>query len=149
MRKIKKTAKNVHIEGRICSKTAVIFISVSLASNAPSICPRQNASARAYSAPNRTASLTPYAQELPADNLLQNAVRPISTFHVGPDQPNPRPQTLTLTLILIPTLVEGSRSAAAVARLRCFWWRLKKKARAAENPISTNQTSALQEVICK
>ena len=33
-----------------------------------------------------------------ANNFLQDAVWPISTFHVGPDQPDPRPITLTLTL---------------------------------------------------
>ena len=33
----------------------------------------------------------PCVQELPANNLLQVAVWPISTFHVGPDQSDLRP----------------------------------------------------------
>ena len=51
---LKKKVKMYFIEGRFCSKVAVIFVSVLLAHNAPSIWPRQNASARAYSVPNRT-----------------------------------------------------------------------------------------------
>ena len=49
-----KKAKMCFIEGRFWSKVAVYFVSVLLAYNAPSICPRQKASATAYSAPNRT-----------------------------------------------------------------------------------------------
>ena len=48
-----KKAKMYFIEGRFSSKVAVTFVSVLLAYNAPSICPRPNASATAYSAPNR------------------------------------------------------------------------------------------------
>ena len=50
---IQKKAKVYFIEGRFGSKVAVYFVSVSLAYNAPSICPRQNAPATAYSAPNK------------------------------------------------------------------------------------------------
>ena len=49
-----KKAEMYFIEGRFCSKAAENFVSVLLAYNAPSICPRQNASATAYSTPNRT-----------------------------------------------------------------------------------------------
>ena len=87
----------------------------------------------------------PCLQELPANNFPQYAVLPISTFHVGPDQsdsrsnPNPNPN---------PNPLGGSRSTGADARLRrVFWWRFSKKARAAEKPVSINQTSDLQEVI--
>ena len=84
----------------------------------------------------------PYLQELPADNYLQGAVWPISTFHVGPDQPDLRrnPNHITPT----PTLW-------AIAPLRrVFWGRFSKKAWASETSVSTNQTrSVLQEVICR
>ena len=52
----KKRANMYFIEGKFWSKVAVNFVSVSLAYNAPSICPRQNASATAYSAPNKQCS---------------------------------------------------------------------------------------------
>ena len=50
---LKKKSKMYFIEGRFWSKVAVNFVSVLLAYNAPSICPRQNASATASTAPGR------------------------------------------------------------------------------------------------
>ena len=78
-------------------------------------------------------------------NFLQDtAVLPFSTFHVGPDQPNPRPNPNPN-----PNPWGGSRSGGAVVRLhRVFWWRFCKKAMAAENLASTNKTNALQKVLC-
>ena len=49
-----KKAKTYFIQVRIWSKVAANFVSALLAYNAPSICPKQNASATAYIAPNRT-----------------------------------------------------------------------------------------------
>lgn len=66
-------------------------------------------------------------------------VKSISTLHVGPDQPdlgrNPSPNP-------DPNPLGASRSAGAVARLRCMlWWRLSKK-QAAEKlrKVSLDQT---------
>ena len=84
-----------------------------------------------------------------ANNFLQDAVWPISTFHVGPDQPDPRPNP-NPNNNNNPVPLGGLRSAGADARLRrVFWWRFSRKARAAQNLVSTNQTSDLQEVICR
>ena len=85
----------------------------------------------------------PYLQELPVNSFLQDAVWPISIFHVGPHKPDRKPNSNPN-----PNPLGGSRSAGAVARLRrVFWWRFSKKARAAEKPVSINLTSDLQEVI--
>ena len=66
-------------------------------------------------------------QELPANvyGFLQDAVWPVSTFHVDPDQPDPRPNPAPN-----PNPLGDSRSAGAIARLcRVFWWRFPKKSR--------------------
>lgn len=65
---------------------------------------------------------------------------PISTFDVGPDQPNPRGNPY-------PNPWGVSRSAGAVTRLSCvLWWRFSQKVRAGEKPTSTNTTGDLQQV---
>ena len=72
-----KKAEMYFIEGRFCSKAAENFVSVLLAYNAPSICPRQNASATAYSVPNKqdgpnrtsTAVCTAAAQAMNAQRI--------------------------------------------------------------------------------
>ena len=50
---LKKRAKMYFIEGRFFKSCGIFCHSVLLAYNVPSICPRQNASATAYSAPNK------------------------------------------------------------------------------------------------
>ena len=77
-------------------------------------------------------------QELPANNFLQDAVWPISTFHVGPDQPDP---TRNHKPSPSPIPTPDSRPSGAVARLRfVVWWRFSQKKRTAENPVSTNKS---------
>ena len=67
-------------------------------------------------------------------------------------QTNPTPD---LTLTKTPTVCgAGSRSARgrqgqSRGSAACFWWRYSEKAGAAEKPVSTNQASVLQEVICR
>ena len=64
-------------------------------------------------------------------------------------QTNPIPD-LTLTLTLTPTLW-GARGRQGQTRgsTACFGGVFTKKPRAAENSVSTNQTTDLQEVICR
>ena len=72
----------------------------------------------------------PYLQDLPANIFLQDAVWPTSTFHVGPDQPDPRPNPNQNPNRLWGRLEVGSRSAGAVARVcRVFLVALFRKSR--------------------
>ena len=90
-----------------------------------------------------------YVQDGSAPNFVQDVhvqFQPCTSA-----QTNPTPD---ITLAPTSTLVEGSRSARAVTRLRrVFWWRFSLnslgRSKGQPRPASTKKTSILHKVLCR